>query len=149
MRYGRVAALAALLLLAAPACGAELGSLKLWSALGQPLRAEIDLRNTVKGERVSARIAPAATYSRADLAYTATAGAVKIAVRRRPGGGEPYLSITTAGRTNEPVVELLVELTSGGRTTSANYTLFLDPPQYRVPTPARESAVPAPDPKSK
>ena len=131
MRYGRVAALAALVLLAAPACGAELGALKLWSALGQPLRAEIDLRNMAKGERVSARIAPAATYKRADLAYTDTAGRAKIAVRRRTGG-EPYLSITTPARTNEPVVELLVELTSGGRTSTANYTLFLDPPLYQV-----------------
>src|SRR5687767_12124040 len=132
MRYRYLAAAAALLLLTAPGWAAELGSLKLLSALGQPLRAEIDLRNAAKGERIAARIASAATYKRYDLAFTDTAGVAKIAVRRRPGG-EPYLSITTPARTNEPVVELLVELTSAGTTGIANYTLMLDPPQYRVP----------------
>lgn len=131
MRYRDFAAVAALLLLTGPACAAELGSLKLNSGLGQPLKAEVDLRNATKGERISARVAPAATYKRADLAYTDTAGSAKIAVRRR-AGGEPYLSITTPARTNEPVVELLVELTSGGKTSTANYTLMLDPPMYKA-----------------
>ena len=130
MRYQHFAA-AVLLLLTGSACAAELGSLKLLSGLGQPLSVEIDLRNAVKGERISARIASPATYQRADLAYTDAAGMAKIAVRRRTGG-EPYLSITTPARTNEPVVELLVELMSSGGTTTANYTLFLDPPLYRA-----------------
>ena len=127
----RLALAAALLVLTSAAGGAELGSLKLLSNLGQPLKAEIDLRDVRKGERLSARIAPAASYRRSDLVYTATAGAAKVAVRRR-AGGEPYLLITTAARTNEPIVELLVELTSAGRTATANYTLFLNPPLYQL-----------------
>src|SRR5687767_7363464 len=131
-KRGLCAAAVLLLLTSAPAVAAELGALKLWSGLGQPLNAEIDLRSARPGERVTARIAPASTYRRYDLAYTVTAGVARVAVRRRPNG-DPYIAVSTPARTNEPVVELLLELTSGGRSAIANYTLFLDPPKYQVP----------------
>ena len=144
MQKGGLCAAAVLLLLAtAPVLAAELGALKLWSGLGQPLNAEIDLRNVRKGERIAARVAPATTYRRYDLAYTDTAGATRVSIRRRPNG-DPYIAISTPARTNEPVVELLVEITSAGRSAIANYTLFLDPPKYHVPTSAAVVAPPAP-----
>src|SRR5688572_5482566 len=139
MRQGGLCAAVLLLLATAPVVAAELGTLKLWSGLGQPLNAEIDLRNASPGERVTARVAPASRYRGFDLAYTDTAGAARVAVRRRPDG-QPYIAISTPARTNEPVVELLVELESGGRTAIANYTLFLDPPLYRVPAAAAIAA---------
>ena len=119
------------LLLATPMAvsAAGLGKLKIISALGQPLRAEIDLIAIPKDEidLVTARIAPPEAYKQAQIERQEGLGAVRFSVERR-ANGEPYLKISSIQTFNEPFLQLLIQMDWPTGRLTREYTILLDPP---------------------
>lgn len=108
---------------------AGLGKLTVLSALGQPLRAEIDLMSVEKEElaSLSARVASPEAYQQAGIEYNSALPYVKLSVEKRPSG-QHYLKITSTQAVNEPFLDLLVELNSSSGKLLREYTVLMDPP---------------------
>lgn len=111
---------------------AGLGKLKVISALGQPLRAEIDLLSIPKDEidLVTAKIAPVDAYKQARLERQEGLSAVRFTVEKRPNG-EPYLKVSSTQAFNEPFIQLLIQLDWPTGRLLREYTVLLDPPGFQ------------------
>ncbi len=116
------------------------------SAIGEPLRAEIEL--TVSPEEldyVSPRLAAIDDYAAAGLTYNPALNGARLAVQYRENGRR-VIHLVTMRPVNEPVIALMVEVTMrGGRTTHA-YNVLLGPATdapVRVTPPAPAAAVAA------
>ena len=146
------ALLVAGLLIATPMAvdAAGLGKMKVISALGQPLRAEIDLISIPKDEvdLVTARIASVEAYKQARIERQEGVSAVRFAVLKYPNG-EPYLKLTSVQAFNEPFLQLLIQLDWPTGRLLREYTVLLDPPGFQegagiapaVSAPKTEAAV--------
>ncbi len=128
-------ALTSALPLAADAAG--LGRLTVQSALGQPLRAEVEITSLSKEESSSltARLATADAFRQAGLEYSPALSSLRFAVDRR-SDGRAFVRISSSQPINEPFVDMLVELNWASGRFVREYTFLLDPPELRV---ARES----------
>lgn len=122
------------LLVAAPLTvdAAGLGKLKVISALGQPLRAEIDLISVPKDEidLITARIATPDAYKQAKIDRQEGLTNVRFAVAKRPNG-EHYLLISSIQAFNEPFLDLLIQLDWPSGRLLREYTILLDPPGFQ------------------
>jgi pilus assembly protein FimV len=109
------------------------------SALGQPLRAEIELIAVPKDDidLLVAKVATVDDYKRAGVEQPEGLQSVRFAVERR-AGGQPYLKVTSLQAMGEPFLQLLVQLEWPSGKILRNYTLLLDPPglQERPAMPA-------------
>lgn len=112
---------------------AGLGQLKLLSALGQPLRAEIDLTAVPRDEagNISVRLAGADAYSQANIEYGSALSTLRFSIQRRPSG-QPFVLMTSNQAVNEPFLDVLVELNWSGGRLVREYTMLLDPPDARI-----------------
>lgn len=119
---------ASLLSVSAVAHAAGLGRINVTSALGEPLKAEVELVAEKKEiPSLAVRMASPEAFARAGLTYTGALTDVKVSVEKR-GDGEPFVLITTVQPVNEPFLDLMLELTwSSGRVTR-QFTALLDPP---------------------
>lgn len=131
--------LSTLLLVAGGAHAAGLGKLSVQSALGQPLRAEIELLSVSKEELpgVSARLANQELFRQARVERSGALGALEFEVAQRPNG-QPVVRITSSAPMSEPFVDMLIELNWSTGRIIREYTILLDPP-----TEARTSTQPA------
>jgi len=153
-------ALTALLLPCSVAFAAGLGKITVLSALGQPLRAEIEIvaLQPGEGDTLSARLAAVESYRQAGVDLNGALLNVRFAVQRRPNG-EYVVSMTSNQPLNEPFIDMLVELHWANGRLTREYTFLLDPPEYKGPgagaaiatptlpvTPPIAQALPAPRP---
>ncbi|MRR51200.1 MAG: pilus assembly protein, partial [Rhodocyclaceae bacterium] len=140
-----LAAAIAAMPLAAEAAG--LGKMSVISALGQPLRAELDL--TASREELStltAKIASPDAFRQAGIEYTTALVGIKFTVDKRPNG-QPYLKVTSDRPVNDPFLDFLVELNWASGRLVREYTFLLDPPEVmQKPAPAPVAVV-APEKK--
>ncbi|HEY5635773.1 MAG TPA: hypothetical protein VIS77_02645, partial [Burkholderiales bacterium] len=142
----------AALLLAVPllAQAAGLGSLRVLSALGQPLNAEIEIVSLRPGEEdgLSAKLGSEQAFRQAGIAYTPALSSLRFSIAR--SDGKAVIRLSSPSPVNEPFIELLVELQWATGRLVREYTFLLDPPEYRTqraaPTPA---PAPAPVPVAK
>jgi len=107
---------------------AGLGKITVLSALGQPLRAEVDV--TASREELSslaARVASAEAFKQAGVEYTSALTMIRLTVDRR-ADGSPFLSMVSDRPLNEPFLDLLVELNWNSGRLVREYTFLLDPP---------------------
>ena len=133
----------ALLLLPSLAAAAGLGKLTVFSALGQPLRAEIELLALQKGESdsLSVRLPSAEVFRKANIEYSGALLSVKFSIEQR--GADRYVIVLSSGQPiNEPFLDLMVELDWTTGRLVREYTFLLDPPEYRMPQPAPAMAAP-------
>jgi pilus assembly protein FimV len=152
-RYALSAVAAAALALATSSSWAlGLGRMAVQSALGESLRAEIDITSLTPDEAGSlrVRIAPADAYRAAGVDYSAVLPGTTVSVVRR-SDGRPYLRITSDRVVQEPFVDVILEITWASGRLVREYTLLLDPPSTRsaaTPAPVEPalSAAPAPAP---
>lgn len=131
LRMRLEASLLALTLLALPlgATAAGLGKLTVLSALGQPLRAEVDISASREElSSLTARTAPPAAFQRAGIEYSPTLAAIRFSIDQRPDG-QPFLSMASERAFNEPFLDLLVELSWSSGRLVREYTFLLDPPE--------------------
>ena len=114
-----------------------MGGINVASALGQQLKAEIELVAISKSEKDSlvARLASPEAYKSAGLEYP-YGNKFKFQIENRPDG-QPYIKASSAQPVNDPFVSLLVELTWSSGKLSREYTFLLDPPGYVPEQPAQ------------
>jgi pilus assembly protein FimV len=139
-----LAIIAATFWLAAPlAHAAGLGRITVLSPLGQPLNAEIDVvaLRPAEEEGLTARLGSLEAFRQAGIEPGAVHSGMRVALERR--GGRTLIRVTTAQPVNEPFLDLLVELQWNAGRLVREYTLLLDPPDYKGP----QAIAAAPPPK--
>jgi uncharacterized coiled-coil protein SlyX len=95
------------------------------SAIGEPLRAEIDL--TVAAEDLDSatpRLAPPDAYAAAGLQYNAALNGARLAIQYRQNGRR-VISLMTLRPVNEPSIPVLVELDVRGGRIARTYNVLL------------------------
>ncbi len=129
----QVAAVTALGLAAGSAWGLGLGKLTVQSALGETLRAEIDVTSLTPEEAASLKlkVANPEAYRASGLDYNAVLTSAQVQLARR-ADGRPYLRVTSDRAVQEPFVDVILELNwTNGRLTR-EFTLLFDPPTSNV-----------------
>ena len=118
---------------------AGLGRLTVQSALGQPLRAEVEVTSVSpdEAESLKARIASPEAFSRVGLQYKEALSGVRMDVENR--GGHYFIKVTSSRPINDPFVDLVVELSWASGTFSREYTFLLDPPTQQNANQANRS----------
>jgi pilus assembly protein FimV len=113
-----------------------MGGISVTTALGEPLKAEIDLVAVGKADRnkMSARLASPDVFKGAGLDYPSALSKLKFQIEAR-ANGDPYIKVTSAQPVNEPFVSLLVELTWSSGQLLREYTFLLDPPGFKPEQP--------------
>jgi pilus assembly protein FimV len=144
-----VVAVVAALGAAPSAWSLSLGRLSVQSALGESLRAEIDVTSLTPDESANlrVRVAPPDAYRIAGVDYNAVLPSTAVSLQRR-ADGSPYLRITSDRSVQEPFVDVILELSWSSGRLLREYTLLFDPPSVaRAPaapaTPAVVAAAPA------
>lgn len=120
---------------------AGLGGINVFSALGQPLRAEIELHATPQElDGMSARVPSPEAFSRANLEYSPLMTDLEMNIERR--GSRSVIRLSSSRVVNEPFMNVLVELRWAAGSLLREYTFLLDPVDMR-PTPAPVAAAPS------
>ncbi|WP_018992173.1 FimV/HubP family polar landmark protein [Aromatoleum toluclasticum] len=114
---------------------AGLGSIHVFSGIGQPLRAEVELNaSNEELQSLSARVAPPEAFRQASLQYTAAISGLRFSVERR--GSRSVVKIISDRPFNDPFVDLLIELNWASGRLLREYTFLLDPVPAGAPAPA-------------
>jgi pilus assembly protein FimV len=131
------AAIASTLLLLSNANATGLGKLTVLSALGQPLKAEIELTAPNKEEigALLPKIASPDAFKQANIDFNPALLSVRFNVEQRGGGY--VIRLTSSQSINEPFVDMLVELNSTNGRLVREYTFLLDPPELRSSQPVQ------------
>ncbi|HXE21846.1 MAG TPA: FimV/HubP family polar landmark protein [Rhodoferax sp.] len=118
-----------------------LGELTVQSALGEPLRAEIDIPdiNAAEAASLQTSVAPPADYKTAGLEYNPAVSKLRITLAHHPDG-RAYLSLRSDQVVNDPFIDvILVANWSSGR-IERDYTMLFDPNLTRQLPPVRPVA---------
>jgi len=118
-----------------------LGRLTVQSALGEPLRAEIDVTSLTPEEAgtLTLRVASPDAYRAAGVDYNAVLPGTRVQLMKRQDG-RSYLRVTSDRAVVEPFVDVILEMNWASGRLVREYTLLLDPPS----TPRNMAAAPAP-----
>ncbi|MEY8689235.1 MAG: FimV/HubP family polar landmark protein [Leptothrix sp. (in: b-proteobacteria)] len=125
---------------AAPSAWAlSLGRLTVQSALGESLRAEIDVTSLTpdEGSNLRVRVAPPDSYRVAGVDYNPVLPSTTVSLMRR-GDGSAFLRIVSDRSVQEPFVDVILEISWSSGRLLREYTLLFDPPST-----ARAPAAPA------
>lgn len=135
------------------AAALSLGPITVQSALGEPLRAEIDLPQITAAEADSlqASTASAEAFRAQGLEYSAIANQVQMELHRRPDG-RSVLRLSASSPVNDPFVDLVVDARWSSGHITRSYTMLFDPPSLRrtpaTVTAAAQTSAPALRPSS-
>ncbi|HEX5612177.1 MAG TPA: FimV/HubP family polar landmark protein, partial [Burkholderiales bacterium] len=128
-----------------PAFGhaAGLGRLTVHSALGEPLRAEVEVTSVQPNQEdsLAARLASQEAFRQAGVEYGSSLMSIRVTLEKRDG--KPIVRLTSTRPINEPFMNVLLELQWSQGRLVREFTFLLDPPGYRGERPAA-AAVPAP-----
>jgi pilus assembly protein FimV len=126
-----------------------LGRVNVLSALGEPLRAEIEVPeiNADEAATLKATVASPDAFRAAGLEYNAALTGVEVSLQRR-ANGRAYLRLSSERAITEPFVDLILEANWGAGRIVRDYTMLFDPPNLRqaappAPTAPGVSAAPA------
>ncbi|WP_412180249.1 FimV family protein, partial [Variovorax paradoxus] len=110
-----------------------LGPLKVQSALGEPLRAEIDVTEITAAEADSLKInvATADAFKTAGVPYNPALRDVRATLQRR-AGGQYVVRLNGSRPLNDPFIDLLLEANGSTGRIVRDYTVLLDPPTART-----------------
>lgn len=118
-----------------------LGELTVQSALGEPLRAEIEIPdiNAAEAASLQTSVAPPADYQAAGLEYNPAVSKLRITLAHHPDG-RAYLSLRSDQVVNDPFIDvILVANWSSGR-IERDYTMLFDPNLTRQLPPVKPVA---------
>ncbi len=147
-----VAAIALLGLSTSGAWALSLGRITVQSALGEPLRAEIDVPeiNAEEASSLKAGIASAEAFAAAGLEYNPAMSSLQATLQRR-ADGRAYIRLSSDRAINDPFVDMIVEASWSSGRILRDYTMLFDPPVLRKPgqaTPTLPQITTAPAPAS-
>lgn len=110
-----------------------LGRITVQSALGDPLRAEIDILdiNAEEAASLKASVALPEAFRAAGLEYNPALAGVQLSLQRRPDG-RAYIRMSSDKPVAEPFVDLILEATWSSGRIVRDYTMLLDPPSTRA-----------------
>ena len=122
------------LLLSVNAHAVALGRVHVWSALGAPLRAEVELSGLGAEEAATLRaeIAPPEAYQEARLEYHPLLSDLRIMLDRR-ANGSVRVHLSGSHAASMPYLQLLLRISSNEGVVTRNYTLLLDPNAQPAP----------------
>ncbi|HEX4584158.1 MAG TPA: FimV/HubP family polar landmark protein [Burkholderiaceae bacterium] len=117
-------------------CGvhaAGLGRLNVQSALGQPLRAEVEVPSVGQDEAATlqVRLAPQSAFRQANLEFNPALTQLRFDLESR-NDGSYIVHVTSAQPVNEPFLDLLLELSWSTGRVLREYTVLLDPPALKT-----------------
>jgi pilus assembly protein FimV len=124
-----VASCIALSWLPLPALAAGLGKITVFSALGQPLRAEVELSATpdeLKG--MTSQLASRDAFRDAGLDYAAALGGIRFTIDKR-ANGQSVIKLSSDKPVVDPFMDMLLELNWATGRLVREYTFLLDPPE--------------------
>ncbi|MCB1894544.1 MAG: LysM peptidoglycan-binding domain-containing protein [Rhodocyclaceae bacterium] len=105
---------------------AGLGRINVFSALGQPLNAEIEVQaNADEISSMRARMAPAASFQNANVPFSPVISLIQVAVE--PRGDGAVLKLSSDRPINEPFVDMVLEMSWANGKLIREYTFLLDP----------------------
>lgn len=108
---------------------AGLGNISVFSSLGQPLRAEIEVtatREELSG--MNARLASPSAFKQANVEYVTVLRDIKFTIDKGTNG-RPVIKVKSHTPINEPFVDMLLELDWPTGRVLREYTFLLDPPE--------------------
>jgi|GEM_PF-3273161 len=110
-----------------------LGPATVHSALGRPLDVTIPLLPGAAGSgaTVTASLAPPAAFQQAGIPYPEYAEGLRFSVGHK--GRERWIRVSTSQPINDPIVEFVLHVQSGGTALERGYALLLNTP----PVPGR------------
>lgn len=128
-------------LYSANASALALGRVNVQSALGEPLRAEVELPQITPAEADSLRVNTASpeVFRSQGMEYSPTAHNVQVQLHRRPDGSM-VLRLSSSRPVNEPFVDMVLDATWNSGRIVRSYTMLLDPPALRSPQAAVTAA---------
>ncbi|MBV8034443.1 FimV/HubP family polar landmark protein [Roseateles sp.] len=128
-------ALAALLMVSGGAQALGLGKLNVQSALGEAMRAEIDVTSLTPEEAATlkARIALPDAYRATGIDYNPVLTSTHVQVVRN--NGRTVLRVSSDRSVQEPFVDVILELSWSSGRLVREYTLLFDPPSLTKPAP--------------
>ncbi len=127
---------------------ASLGRLTVHSALGQPLRAEVEVTAVTPQEASSlaVRLASMSAFRQANLEFNPALSSLRFSLDKR-NESQYVVRVSSATPVNEPYLDLLIELSSSTGRVLREYTVLLDPPALKMGTdvvaPVARAAAPA------
>jgi pilus assembly protein FimV len=126
------AAVASAMVLMTSAHAAGLGKLTVLSALGQPLRAEIELTSVSQEEAagLSAKLASPDAFKTANIEFNPALLSLRFNVEQR--AGRQFIRVSSSQPLNEPFVDMLLELSWDNGRLVREYTFLLDPAELRA-----------------
>ena len=139
--------LVAVLLVPLASYSAGLGRLTVRSALGQPLDAEIEVIALQPGEDLQVRLASREAYRDAGIDLSPALQGARFAIERRDG--RTLIRVRTTQPVNDPFLSVLVELQWPTGRLARQYTVLMDPVEYKTataPAPAAQPIAAAPAP---
>jgi pilus assembly protein FimV len=112
------------------ASAAGLGKMTVFSGLGEPLSAEIEL-SASKDEMSSlaARIAPSEVYAEQGVDRGSSLSAIRVELVSKPNGSA-ILKLSTAQPVEDPFLDMLIQVDWPTGRLLREYTALLDPPGY-------------------
>lgn len=109
-----------------------LGRITVQSALGEPLRAEVDILEISADEAGSLKTAVASpeAFKFAGLDYSAAVVGLQISLQKR-ADGRSYLRVSNNRPVTEPFVDLVLDTSWASGRIVRDYTMLFDPPVLR------------------
>ena len=122
-----------------------LGRITVQSALGEALRAEIDITeiNASEAATLQATIASPEAFKAAGVEFMPVLNGVQISMQRRTDG-RSFLRLTGSRPITEPFVDLILEANWSSGRIARDYTMLFDPPGLRGNTTAAQALPIAP-----
>lgn len=129
------AAVATLFLADAHAVG--LGKITVYSSLGQPLQAEIELtpQSQTEADALKVKLASPDAFQQANITFNPALFSLNFATLQR--GGRHFIRVTSSQPINEPFVDMLIDVSGSASHIVREYTFLLDPPGMRQAQPAQ------------
>ena len=120
----------------------SLGRVTVQSALGEPLRAEIEVPeiNAEEAASLKTTVALPETFRTAGLDYNPAMATLQVTLQKR-ADGRSFIRLSSDRAVNEPFVDMIIEANWSTGRVVRDYTLLFDPPSLRqtapAPTPAQ------------
>ncbi len=108
----------------------SLGKITIQSALGEPLRGEIDVSDVNPADASSLKVglASAETFRAAGMDYPSSTTGLEVKLLRR-ADGRAYLRLNSSRAITEPFMDLIVEANWDSGHVTRDYTMLFDPPR--------------------